>query len=94
MEDPRRIKVPWYSWRWRLCLLLPTLLFAFLAWNSIHEIRTEPIAGKFTHGHFSDFDSKSPEEAEENVVESVIEFLERLFADQVVLWSSQRGGGW
>jgi hypothetical protein len=51
------------------------------------------VAGKFTHGHFSDFDSKSPEVAEENIVQSVIDFLERLFADQVVLWGSQRGGG-
>jgi hypothetical protein len=53
------------------------------------------VAGNFTHGHFSDFDSKSADEAEENIVESVIEFLERLFADQVVLWGSHRGsGGW
>src|SRR5262249_44058665 len=51
------------------------------------------VAGKFTHGHFSDFNSKSADEVEENVVESVIEFLERLFADQVVLWGSHRGGG-
>jgi hypothetical protein len=53
------------------------------------------IAGNFTHGHFSDFDSKSVAEAEENIVDSVIEFLERLFDDQVVLWGSHRGsGGW
>jgi hypothetical protein len=53
------------------------------------------VAGKFTHSHFSDFDSKSAEEAEENIVESVIDFLERLFADQVVMWRSHRGsGGW
>src|SRR5262245_34891909 len=51
------------------------------------------VAGNFTHGHFSDFDSKSAEEAEKNIVDDVIAFLERLFADQVVLWGSQRGGG-
>ena len=43
MNDPRRINVPWYSWRWRLGLLLPMLLFAFLAVNSLREVRTEPV---------------------------------------------------
>jgi hypothetical protein len=42
MDDPRRIKVPWYSWRWRLGLLLPALLFAFLAVNSLREVREQP----------------------------------------------------
>jgi hypothetical protein len=53
------------------------------------------VAGNFTHGHFSDFDSKSVAEAEENIVKNVIDFLDRLFADQVVLWGSHHGsGGW
>jgi hypothetical protein len=53
------------------------------------------VAGHFTHGHFSDFDSKSPDEAEANIVDDVVAFLERLFTDQVVLWGSHRGsGGW
>lgn len=53
------------------------------------------VVGKFTHGHFSDWVSKSPAEAEEHIVASVIDFLERLFDDQVVLWGSHRGsGGW
>jgi hypothetical protein len=43
MNDPRRVKVPWYSWRWRLGLLLPMLLFALLAVNSLREVRTEPV---------------------------------------------------
>jgi hypothetical protein len=43
MDDPRRVKVPWHSWRWRLALLLPMLLFALLAANSLREIRTEPV---------------------------------------------------
>ena len=43
MDDPRRIKVPWYSWRWRLGLLLPMLLFALLAVNALREVRTEPL---------------------------------------------------
>jgi len=42
MGDPQRVKVPWYSCRWRLGLLLPTMLFALLAVNSLREIRTEP----------------------------------------------------
>ena len=43
MNDPRRTKVPWYSWRWRPGLLLPVVLFAFLAVNSLREVRTEPV---------------------------------------------------
>jgi hypothetical protein len=53
------------------------------------------VAGYFTHGHFSDFSSASKEEAEANIVEDIAAFLDRLFADQVVLWgSNQTGGGW
>jgi hypothetical protein len=51
------------------------------------------IAGNFTHGHFSDFGADSVEEAEEMIVNNVVNFLERLFADQVVLWGSQGSGG-
>jgi hypothetical protein len=42
MDNPRRVKVPWYSWHWRLGLLLPTMLFGLLAVNSLREVRTEP----------------------------------------------------
>jgi hypothetical protein len=42
MNDPRRIKVPWYSWRWRLGLLLPMALFAMLTVNSLGEVRSRP----------------------------------------------------
>jgi hypothetical protein len=53
------------------------------------------VAGNFTHGHFSDFNSKSADEAERNIVDHVVQFLERLFADEIVMWGSQRGsGGW
>jgi len=53
------------------------------------------VAGHFTHGHFSDYDSKSEDAAEQRIVDDVIEFLGRLFDDQVVLWGSQKsGGGW
>ena len=43
MNDPRRVKVPWYSWRWRLGLLLPMILFALLAANSLRELRSRPV---------------------------------------------------
>jgi hypothetical protein len=43
MIDPRRVKVPWYSWRWRLGLILRLLLFALLAINSMRDFRTEPV---------------------------------------------------
>jgi hypothetical protein len=51
------------------------------------------VAGHFTHGHFSDFTSKSAEQAEKNIAEDVVAFLELLFADQVVMWGTQSGGG-
>jgi hypothetical protein len=57
------------------------------------EVRLD--AGHFTHGHFSGYGSKSKEEAAQWIVEDVINFLERLFADQVILWGSHKsGGGW
>ena len=53
------------------------------------------VAGRFTHGHFSDFDSQSTEEKERNIVDQTVWFLDRLFADQIILWGSHAsGGGW
>ena len=53
------------------------------------------IAGNFTHGHFSNHDDISLEKREQEIAEVVADFLDRLFADQVVLWGSQQGiGGW
>jgi hypothetical protein len=34
-NDPRRVRVPWYAWRVRLGLLLPTALFALMAESSL-----------------------------------------------------------
>ena len=51
------------------------------------------VAGNFTHGHFSDYQSTVPEAAAENIVNDVIDFLDRLFADRIVFWGSHRGGG-
>ena len=42
MNDPRRFKVPWHSWRCRLGLLLPTALFALLTLNSLQDLPTHP----------------------------------------------------
>jgi hypothetical protein len=54
------------------------------------------VAGNFTHGHFSNYDEKlSVEQKAEEITESVLSFLESLFADQIVLWGShQASGGW
>ncbi|MGL5096093.1 MAG: hypothetical protein ACRDD1_10920 [Planctomycetia bacterium] len=49
-----------------------------------------------THGHFAEYDEGlSDAERCESVVESVVEFLEALFADHVVVWGIPNvGGGW
>jgi len=51
------------------------------------------IAGKFTHGHFSNYDEIPVEEREKMIAEDVADFLDKLFSDQVVLWGSHEGGG-
>jgi hypothetical protein len=52
------------------------------------------LAGKFTHGHFANYDENlSVEEKHKQIVEDVISFLRDLFADQVILWGSHSGGG-
>jgi hypothetical protein len=43
MDDPGRIKAPWYLWRWRLGVLLPMVLFGVLGVNSLFEIRNAPV---------------------------------------------------
>lgn len=49
-----------------------------------------------THGHFGEYaDGMSERERLERVVANVIEFLDALFADQVVVWGQWNvGGGW
>jgi len=52
------------------------------------------VAGKFTHGHFSNYEETlSEEQKAEKIVEDVSAFLEKLFTDQIILWGSHRGGG-
>ena len=54
------------------------------------------VAGKFTHGHFSNYDDNlTDDQKAEEIAEAVASFLESLFADQVILWGSHKGsGGW
>jgi len=52
------------------------------------------VAGKFTHGHFSNYDdSLSDNQKDEEIAEAVVAFLDKLFADQIILWGSHQGGG-
>src|SRR5262245_46296989 len=50
--------------------------------------------GHFTHSHFSNYDDLPSAEKEKIIADDVIRFLEDLFADRIVMWSSHRGGGW
>ncbi len=49
-----------------------------------------------THGHFAEYaEGLSDAERAERVVESVAEFLDALFTDQVAVWGQANvGGGW
>jgi hypothetical protein len=49
-----------------------------------------------THGHFAEYaEGLSNAERAGRVVEAVVEFLDALFADQVVVWGQHSvGGGW
>ena len=64
----------------------------------IHDDDSEltVVAGNFTHGHFSNYDDDlSDEEKDIAIVDAVIDFLDAVFADQVVFWGShESGGGW
>jgi hypothetical protein len=53
------------------------------------------VAGKFTHGHFSNYDALSAEQKAHQITDDVVAFLDDLFADRIVLWGSHEGsGGW
>ncbi len=43
MRRPRRVKVRWYSWRWRLGLLPPLCLFALLTVESLRQLGSRPV---------------------------------------------------
>ena len=51
--------------------------------------------GHLTHGHFSPWNEKPPQdEREEKVIGHVLAFLDAVFADQMVSWSADKAGGW
>jgi hypothetical protein len=49
-----------------------------------------------THGHFAEYaEGLTDAERAERIVESVVEFLDALFADRVAVWGQHNvGGGW
>ncbi|MHB1003939.1 MAG: hypothetical protein ACYC1B_08990 [Thermoleophilia bacterium] len=48
-----------------------------------------------THGHFNPYDeSLSEAERDKEITEEVCDFLDALFRDDVLLWTSGRAGGW
>ena len=51
------------------------------------------VAGKFTHGHFSNYDDIPVAEKEKKIAEDVADFLDKLLSDQVIFWGSPKGGG-
>ena len=59
-----------------------------------HELTV--VIDDLTHGHFAEYDDGLPEaERERRIVDSVVEFLDDLFADRVAVWGQQNvGGGW
>jgi hypothetical protein len=51
--------------------------------------------GELTHGHFTPKDYRLPsQEKQEDLIERVMEFLDKVFADQIEFWSAGRAGGW
>ncbi|MCI5161317.1 MAG: hypothetical protein D3917_04675 [Candidatus Electrothrix sp. AX5] len=48
-----------------------------------------------THGHFNLYDdSLSESERDKQITKEVCDFLEGLFLNKVLLWRSERSGGW
>jgi hypothetical protein len=50
--------------------------------------------GAHTHGHFATYDDPSPESTETRTVAAVLQFLDNLFSNRVVVWSTGGSGGW
>ena len=52
------------------------------------------VVGNFTHSHFANYDEGIDEaERAKRIVDALVEFLNELFADQVELYGSHKGGG-
>jgi hypothetical protein len=48
-----------------------------------------------THGHFTEYTAGLLEaDREQRIVESVVEFLDALFSNNVVVWDQHHMGGW
>lgn len=58
----------------------------------VHGSETIFMVGEVTHLPLGD--PEFQEEDDQLIVAKLIDFLERLFADQIVLWSSHKRGGW
>lgn len=54
------------------------------------------IVGPHTHGHFNPYNPQlTAREVAEHVTDSVLRFLDNLFADRVLIWSNPgHSGGW
>jgi hypothetical protein len=51
--------------------------------------------GQLTHGHFTSQDNApQSQEKEEDLIERVMEFLDKVFNDQIEFWSAGKAGGW
>jgi hypothetical protein len=51
--------------------------------------------GHLTHGHFSPWNYKAPQnEREDEVIGHVLAFLDAVFTDQMMFWSADKAGGW
>ncbi len=51
--------------------------------------------GDITHGHFGSYESGLSEEQHAKVIsDDLVDFLQSLFADQVLLFKARWGGGW
>jgi hypothetical protein len=52
--------------------------------------------GNFTHSHFSHYEEGiAAAQAAEKVADDIVDFLEKLFADEIVMWGCHhRSGGW
>ena len=52
--------------------------------------------GEITHGHFGSMKETATQEADQEVAENVVDFIEDLFAGKYILWRTKKrfAGGW
>lgn len=81
---------------WEMRIPAPNPHIGFVSVSADEEEATV-FVGEITHGHFNPYDSSLSEDAHAKwVSDAVIGFLEDLFRDRVVVWTSASGGrgGW